>query len=255
MGVDLTRGKIEQSLTCPLHNRKFPESICSSERDGLPIQLECTEKAGMVFVFLGEHDGEDFPGRINDGVMSFISTFDYPAPFQMVGLNGFDIHHLEIVHKRKLSSTPEVEILDDIGIRINYQASIAGNHLRDRMLRLFNFESVDININSYAASILQFDHKKINAQTLLCLQPVEKNRTRIYLRTILLKKKQNLLTYIMASAVQRSIIRFLKQDFDPLWDSRFLPDGMLDPEDEYAIEWLKHYNAIPKIAVVKEEEE
>ena len=253
MGVDLTRGKVDQHLTCPLHNKKFPEVACQRERDGLPIQLKCTEEAGMVFVFLGNHEEEPLPGKIRDGAMSFLSTYDYPAPFQMVGLNGFDIHHLGIVHKRQVSTEPEVEILDELGIRINYQAAVAGTHLRDRLLRLWKIDSVDININCYAGSILQFDHKKINAQTLLCLLPVEKNRTRIFLRTILLEKKKNPLTFLMASVVQLSIIKFLKQDFEPLWDSRFMPEGMYQPEDNFAIQWLEHYDAIPKVSVTIEE--
>lgn len=249
MGVDLSRGKVGASLVCPLHNRKFPESSCDQQRDGLPILLETNERAGIIFVFPGERASLPFPDDISAGCQSFLATYDYPAPFQMVGMNGFDVHHLGVVHKRELTEAATVEIKDEICISIHYKAAISGNNFRDRILRFFNFDSVDICINSYANSILFFDHKKIGAQTLLCLLPVEKNRTRIFLTTILVNKASSLKNHLKCYLIQKSIIKFLKQDFDPLWESRFMPEGLTLPEDEMAILWHQHYDDMPKISV------
>ena len=249
MGVDLSRGSVDSSLTCPLHNRKFPESSCSEKRDGLPIELPVCEKSGMVFVLLGENENLPFPGEIYSGCESFIATYNYPAPFQMVGLNGFDIHHLDIVHGRSLSEPAIVKVEGEIEISINYKASISGKNFRDRFLRFLKIDSVDICIHSFGNSILLFDHKKIGAQTLLCLQPVEKNKTRIFLRTILINKSWSILNRLKTHLIQKSIIKFLKQDFHPLWNSRFMPEGMTEAEDKFALQWKRHYEKMPKISV------
>ena len=254
MGVDLSLGEVGHGLTCPLHKRTFPESSCGEKRDGLPIILESCDQSGLVFVFLGNYKNEALPGKFYDGVKSKTSTYDYPAPFQMVGLNGFDIHHLEIIHKRSLTDQPVIKVIDQLGISINYKAAISGNNLRDKLHRLLNINSVDICIECYGGSVLLFSHKKIKAQSLLCLLPVEENRTRIFLTTILIDQNKSFLNRLKVSLVQRSIIRFLKQDFEPLWNSRFKPQGMTEPEDHWAIVWNEHYNSIPKLSVVIEEE-
>lgn len=255
MGVDLSLGTVDTHLTCPLHNRKFPESSCSAKRDNLPITFDSKEEAGIIFVLLGEKGSKAYPLEIAQGCQSFVATYNYSAPFQMVGMNGFDTHHLDIVHNRKLTEPAKVEIIDESSISINYKASVSGNNLRDRMLRFLNFDSVDICIMSFANSLLLFDHKKIGAQTLLGLLPVEKNRTRIFVTTILTGKSRSLVNRFKSYLIQKSIIKFLKQDFKPLWGSRFMPEGMAQPHDEFAIIWHNHYEGIPKISVCREDEE
>ena len=264
VGADLCQGFVSDNhLVCPLHHWHYDRNgihrtsenniLCQKKR---LLALPVEERWGMVMVFLGRHADYPLP-HVQEGVKLLSAPVfikDYPAPYQMVGLNGFDEHHLGPVHGRQLLAPAEIDVISDREIKISYKARVAGDNFRDRLLRKIGAGSVHIGTHCIGGSLLFFRHHKYDASVVFGLLPLSENRTRLF---IALQRPDNGALRILrklAMRIQRIfVINFIRDDFSALMHSRFAPEGLTPEKDRTMYAWCEHYRKLPLFDLEDEE--
>lgn len=257
-GANLCHGTVNgNQIQCPLHHWRYDydgrsESATRHRVDTLRA-LTVRESGAVVYVFLGKETLYDVPVHNEHVHTSSVFSRNYPAPFQMVGLNGFDERHLGPVHGRRLLGKPEVTVQSRFCISINYKARVAGTCLRDRFMRLVGAGDVDITTISHGAGILIFRHLKYDVSVILGMLPIDPANTRLFLYLQVPKSKNSSIrrvaTHVKFFVQKRIIMNFIKDDFDALIHSSFSPDGLQEDTDRCMLQWLEHYRNLPFLAV------
>lgn len=257
VGADLSQGFVSGAhLACPLHhwryNRQGETQMSGPYRKCTPRQLlslPVVERWGLIFVFLGREADYPLPNftDVPESVSSSIFTSDYPAPYQMVGLNGFDEHHLGPVHGRKLLSPATITTPSNDEIVIRYQAQIKGDRFRDKCLRRLGAQTVDISTHCIGGSLLFFRHHQYDCTAVFGLLPLEEHKTRLFIG-LHRPHRQHGIKWIkrLSLSVQKAfVMHFVRDDLKALMNSRYQPEGLVADHDRTMIAWRHHYDQLP----------
>jgi len=256
IGADLSNGHVESEfLVCPLHHWKFGTNG-QLNMDGHKCQLKqvltCEEYLGIIFVKLGENLPA-LPKLDYQKVSSKVFVYNYPAPYQMVGINGFDTQHLLPIHGRKLIEEPKVSVKSAQTLSIRYKAKVIGKGIRDRLFRLFGLLEVDVDIDCSGGNFLIFHHHKVKASTYFTLMPIDEKSARIFVVTNREKPKgfmSSIKHRILVEIQQLLIVNFIKEDFEALWNSEFRPENLLHSQDESMKIWVEHYQKLTRTSIL-----
>ena len=256
-GVDLRTGAVREGrVVCPMHGWRFdPDGQgLPPERNGKCLQIEhlqVEEYLGVLYAFFGKREPFPFPKRIaQDRVLcTRAKRFDFSSPYQMVGMNAFDTQHLWLVHRRKPVEPPVVQTHSTTHISILYRAAVAGDFLRDRLLRWTGLREIEVEVHSYGGSVLVFEHHKVGAYAYLSMMPKGDEKVLVYMAICREKSnrwlddrlKQALLT------VQGSLMRrFAMEDLEVLQHAKFQTANMDPVFDRTPIQWLGHYHDLSR---------
>ncbi len=256
-GVDLRTGSVQDGhMVCPMHGWRFgtdghgwhPEQ----REECLRIKhLQVEEHLGVLHAFFGDGEAFPFPKRLpqEKALHTRASRFDFATPYQMVGMNAFDTRHLWPVHRRKPTAPPVVQSHSATHISIHYHAAVAGDHLRDRLLRWSGLREIEVEVHSYGGSVLVFEHRKVGVYTYLSMMPRGDAGVSVFMAACRERTGHPLEDLLKRAllGVQGTLMRtFAMEDLEVLRHARFSTENLDPVLDETPIRWLDHYQALPR---------
>lgn len=144
MGAHLRHARVDgEALRCPLHDWRISAAAQGRCR---AAGHEIQEARGLVFVWQGAgapgalpvpHDAERF-------AWTTAQPLDLPTDWRAMVVNGFDLTHLEAVHKRRLRAAPEIERLAHGPIRMRYVSEVTGEMPSDRAMRWLSGDRIEV---------------------------------------------------------------------------------------------------------------
>lgn len=262
-GADLSLGTIQgDCLVCPMHAWRFTLDgrAIHSNRFGKEIiadHLIAEEYMGIVYAFWGKSDPFPFPKRwaTEDAFHSHVYLFGFSAPYQLAGVNAFDIQHLGPVHRRKLVAAPEIDVHSPSHISIRYKAEVAGRDLRDRLIRLVGLRGVDIEVHSHGGSLLIFEHRNAGVSAYISMLPQGDHYTRVFLSIVRRRSNQpfaNILKRPVQWLENFFFCLFAADDLKVLRNARFVTKNWDPHLDAPLIRWWAHFQSMPTHEVCKQ---
>jgi len=172
MGAHLSHGDIVgEDIRCALHHWRFGlngkimegKSACPSLK-----RWEVCERFGLVFIFLGESEGNPLPSpsKPDQYVWTTSNPIELNADWRNMVINGFDMPHLNAVHHRQLIAPAEFEVLDGNRFRLNYVSSVTGNSLSDSLMKWVSGNEIHVTQTCYGPTVIvetNLGHTKTSA--------------------------------------------------------------------------------------------
>ncbi|MEQ1506098.1 MAG: Rieske 2Fe-2S domain-containing protein [Myxococcota bacterium] len=236
MGADLGAGWVDQGrIVCPLHGFGFgPDGACDRAGvDGLR-RYPTAESCGAVFVHpaADPDDGPDGPPpdapTWPDLVWRFVHTERVPVPWAAVMVNAFDLHHLQIVHRRALVEEPVFEQPGPDRLRMRYVTRVVGTGASDRVMAAVSRDRVSIALTCVGGPVMvvEADLGRIRTAAIAGLVP-DGDGTTIHLAVGVPPG----LARPLATWIARWLyLTFLRRDIPALAGARLDPRSTL-PED------------------------
>ena len=141
MGAHLGRARVDDDgLQCALHHRTVKDAGC----------FRAEERFGLVFLTRG-----DFRGALPDVahreglVFSAAAPVSVKVPWANFVLNGFDVPHLEAVHRRRLRAPVRIERHAD-SVSLDYETAITGVGLSDLVMKVLSRNHVKARMSCFA---------------------------------------------------------------------------------------------------------
>lgn len=266
IGADLSRGFVDQELlVCPLHNWAFDvkgqcKNIpCQKEIPVNAIQaaIPCKEHYGIVFAFLGDKANFDLPyfQDTDNYIASHARIVEIDSPYEMAGANSFDEQHLEAVHRRKVIGRQQITSTCSNHFAIEYRAEVTPHTLYDKMLHMIGKKQVNMALDCWGGNLLLFKHLGTANQMMISLLPIDENKSRAFITTVLPRGKNKLLIPFKWFAVRVLNIftmMFVKQDVVALQGIDFKFTTMLPEADNTMIKWYQYWKSLPRVSFDKD---
>jgi nitrite reductase/ring-hydroxylating ferredoxin subunit len=157
MGADLAAGWMAgERFVCPLHGLSFgPDGQC--DRRGVePVRpFPAQESCGSVFVHPGAPSGPaPRAERWPDLVWAPARAERTDLSWQAIVVNAFDVHHLQVVHRRALVREPELDRPGPDRLRMRYATQVLGGGLSDRLMGAFVRRQIDIQLTCVGGPVM-----------------------------------------------------------------------------------------------------
>jgi phenylpropionate dioxygenase-like ring-hydroxylating dioxygenase large terminal subunit len=157
MGADLGAGWLQgDRFVCPLHGLSFgPDGQCD-RRAVEPVRpFPVQEGCGSVFAHPTSPSGPaPRAERWPDLVWAPARAERVELSWQAIVVNAFDMHHLQVVHRRALVREPELVELAPDRLRLSYATRVTGRGLSDRLMQAFVRDHIDIWVTCVGGPVL-----------------------------------------------------------------------------------------------------
>jgi len=263
MGGDLSRGDVTRNgIRCPIHGWEFAvngKRLCDigsgDERSGAcQPSLPCTERHGIIFAFFGSDVLFDLPEPEESVFLAPVHVRDFDARYDVPTIFGFDSEHFDTVHNRGIDS---MELYskgaNHLGTRI--RATVDGTHLRDRIMRAIGLDTIDTDIDFWAANLMLGHHKRSNTYAFLASLPLGDHKLRMFVAVMQRRPSGGVLRQWLGRLqflfVQPVVMGFVSQDEKALKGVRFDPERCWLSDNPGVQRWLAHFRTLPKIEAAK----
>lgn len=260
MGADLSRAQVVgDGVRCGLHGWIYGTDGVCRHVPGTPHGTEARlkrlavhEAGGIVFVWPGPTPAWPFPDL--PGIMmpraARPRVIAFECPLEAVGLNGFDIWHYSIIHRRRVRPGIEIGRHADHHISLCFTADVMPGRFHDDMVIRLGSSQLDVKLDYWGGNIIYVRNVKSNYLAMIALAPLGLGRCQIYI-AVFIERRDGL-----AASVSQSIrleifrwvaYRFLKSDFPYVAGMR-PSDGMLiDGKDDLAREFWLWWRKLPRL--------
>ncbi|MBX7099494.1 MAG: Rieske (2Fe-2S) protein [Myxococcaceae bacterium] len=241
LGTDLTKGSVDgDGLTCPMHAWKFDGSGACVEAPGYAqpkrrlAQYPVLERYGAIFVATSpevrfEPAFVDLPE--SQAVSRLGAPFDVGCAWHVAAANSYDIRHFATIHRRSFHSEPELSLASPSQLQIRIHAGATGDGLRERVIRSWGKNSVQIRITNHGGTLLTVESRvrSMALHVLVSLYPLASG-TRV--RTLFAIPRSGPLDALKLRWSMGRSLSFIAQDLAVLDGARLDPEHVV-PEDEH----------------------
>lgn len=260
MGTHMKSGKISGNhLICPLHHRRYGyDGKCkkvpgSNEipENAHSISLPVHEEVGIVFVFLGREASFPFPEFRRAGSQKAYSrpaSYDLNTPYQSVLFNGFDTHHLECIHSRRILTEPVFKH-DKFILTAEYSMGVVVNSFYDWLVKILSTEKNDVHLECYGGNVLIITNDKTKDNILITSYPVNYKQSRIFLTSVTEKKSDfSFGQWLRLKITTWMGVRFLRPDILIIDDMRPHVRNFFPHQDKGATVFWNYWDQLPRDA-------
>jgi nitrite reductase/ring-hydroxylating ferredoxin subunit len=235
-GVDLAHGDVVGDvLRCPLHHWEYTNRCVripgAARAPRTVARYHAAERFGMIFLHLGANPSSPVPGfSVEDDRLHFRAgkPVEIACPWYVPVANAFDMGHLETVHRRALTSTPEITYPDPATFHVRYTTAVTGDGWSDRMMRALSGNDIRVRVTCSRGAIIMVESaiRRWRGYLMVCLRPTSKGVSFLPLFGVPRGALQSLHARVAASLFTAFLIR----DVQALSGIRF-PAGFLDNQD------------------------
>ena len=261
MGADLSRGRvIDERLQCPLHGWTFGhDGGCTyldrdGQRDGGQLgALAVCEVGGIVFVWPGASPEWPFPELT--GLQSCRAARPrlehLPCPMEAIGLNGFDIWHYGIVHRRKVRPDARVHSRQPHHLGLKFNADVLPGKPYDNLLIKAGYGELDVQLDYWGGNLIFVRNQSGGYLALIALAPDGGAHCQMYLGVF--AEKRETITQAVLQQAMLEIFRwvawnFLRSDMPAVSGMRPREGALVSGKDDIAKQFWHWWNALPRIA-------
>lgn len=241
LGTDLTKGQVDgDGLTCPMHAWKFDGSGACVESPGYAqprrrlAQYPVLERYGAIFVATAPDVGFEpaFVDLEASKALALVGEpFDVGCAWHIAAANSYDTRHFATIHRRSFHGEPELSQPGPAQFQIRIHAGATGNGLRERVIRGWGRNSVQIRITNHGGTLLTVESKvrSMALHVLVSLYPLASG-TRV--RTLFAIPRGGLFDSLKLRWSMGRSLAFIAQDLRVLDGARLDPDHAV-LEDEH----------------------
>jgi len=263
MGADLGRGQVQgEALECPLHGWRFTTSGRCIHIPGLPQppadialhSLVCRERYGVIFAFWGGRPAFELPtppGMDEELVSSAVFTLDMEMEYHTPSLNTFDIQHFERIHNRRFVSKPDITLLGEFCLRIDYEAEILKKRWVDHVMAVVSSANTKVTIDCWGSSMLFLRNEKTGFGGLVTMLPVETGQSRVFIVALKQRRVGASLTgrvfdRIFVGLAAQLMRSFLHSDVRAITHMRPFRGYWIDGLDDGAQRYWDYWQQLPR---------
>lgn len=257
-GVDLTRGDVVgDRLRCPLHHWEYSDR-CEKIPGQAPIprllgqnHYRIAERFGMIFLYLGSDPAWPIPGfSVDDGTLSFRSgaAITVDCPWYVPVTNAFDMAHLQTVHRRVLTSVPEISFPDATTFRVDYSTAVTGDGWSDRTMRLLSGNNIRVKVTVAGGTVVLVESSIRNWRGYLMasFRPI---RNGVSILPIFGVPRRSLGLHRLYARLSAALFSaFLSRDVHVLGGIRF-PSGFADTNDAVITACYRYLCQLPEYGI------
>lgn len=235
-GVDLAHGSVVGDvLRCPLHHWEYtdrcvriPNAIRAPRTFA---RYHVGERFGMIFVHTGAVPVAPIPGfTVDDERLHFRAgkPVEIACPWYVPVANAFDMGHLQTVHRRRLTTDPEITHPDARTFHVRYTTSVTGDGWSDRMMRAMSGNDIRVDVTCSGGAIILVESRirERRGYLMVSLRPTANGVSILPLFGVPRRGLHTLHARVAASL----FTAFLTRDVAALSGIRF-PAGFLDNQD------------------------
>ena len=235
-GVDLAHGDVVGDvLRCPLHHWEYTNRCVripgATQPPRAPARYHAAERFGMIFLYTGALPRSPIPGfTVEDDRLHFRAgrAVEIACPWYVPVANAFDMGHLQTVHRRRLTSTPEMSCPDERTFHVRYTTSVTGDGWSDRAMRALSGDDIRVSVTCSGGAIVLVESaiRRWRGYLMVCLRPTAGGVSILPLFGVPRGGLHRLHARVAASL----FTAFLTRDVQALSGIRF-PAGFLDNQD------------------------
>ena len=235
-GVDLAHGSVVGDvLRCPLHHWEYTDRCVripgAARAPRLPARYHAAERFGMIFLHTGATPQSPIPGfSAADEELHFHPgrAVEIACPWYVPVANAFDMGHLQTVHRRRLTSTPEITYPDARTFHVRYTTAVTGDGWSDRAMRLLSGNDIRVSVTCSGGAIIMVEStiRRRRGYLMVSLRPTAGGVSILPLFGV----PRGTLHALHARAAAALFTAFLTRDVQALSGIRF-PAGFLDNQD------------------------
>jgi nitrite reductase/ring-hydroxylating ferredoxin subunit len=235
-GVDLAHGSVVGDvLRCPLHHWEYTNRCVRVPGAVRPprtfARYHAAERFGMIFVHAGANPTAAIPGfSVDDGELHFRAgkPVEIACPWYVPVANAFDMGHLQTVHRRALTSTPEITYPDPRTFHVRYTTTVTGDGWSDRAMRALSGNDIRVSVTCSGGALIMVESliRKRRGYLMVSLRPTEHGVSILPLFGV----PRGGLHALHARVAASLFTAFLTRDVQALGGIRF-PAGFLDNHD------------------------
>jgi nitrite reductase/ring-hydroxylating ferredoxin subunit len=260
MGADLALAKIVRGgLQCGLHGWKYgPDGVCTrreGEEPHTPVRLPrlaTYEVGGVVYVWTGASPDWEFPTLpgIETPTAARPMVADLDCPMTAIGLNGFDISHYSVVHRREPAGLPEVRSLSSTHLGLSFTANVRGGRRYDDLLIRLGYGALRVQLDYWGGNLIFVRNASGGYLALLALAPLGPNRCRLYLSVFseIARGRFTRLAQGVVLELYRLIAwRFIQPDIPVVSGMRPVEGLLVAGRDDVARRFWKWWRDLPRL--------
>ncbi|HVG23696.1 MAG TPA: Rieske 2Fe-2S domain-containing protein [Thermoanaerobaculia bacterium] len=235
-GVDLAHGSVVGDvLRCPLHHWEYTNRCVripgAARAPRTPARYHAAERFGMIFIHTGANPDYAIPGfTADDAQLHFRAgkAVEVACPWYVPVANAFDMGHLQTVHRRRLTSTPEIDYPDPRTFHVRYTTAVTGNGWSDRAMQRLSGNDIRVDVTCSAGAIIMVESsiRRWRGYLMVSLRPTAKGVSILPLFGV----PRGGLHALHARVAAALFTAFLIRDVQALSGIRF-PAGFLDNHD------------------------
>lgn len=235
-GVDLAHGTVAGDvLRCPLHHWEYTDRcvrIPNTMRAPRTVaHYTAAERFGMIFVHTGADAPSTVPGfTVADEQLRFRAgrPVEIDCPWYVPVANAFDMGHLQTVHRRRLTSDPEIARPDPRTFHVRYTTAVTGGAWSDRAMRLLSGDDIRVSVTCTGGATITVESRirRRRGYLMVSLRPTATGVSILPLFGV----PRSGLHALHARVAASLFTAFLTRDVQALGGIRF-PAGFLDNHD------------------------
>ena len=151
MGAHLIHGKvISETIRCPIHHWKFSTegSPTGSKTATTPAKTwHIEERFGLIFLFLGNSTPPPplpVPNQPDQYRWIAGEVIELETDWHSMIVNGFDMPHLNAVHKRQLVEPAKIEIVPGKQLTLTYKSRVTGHSANDLVMKWLTKDKISV---------------------------------------------------------------------------------------------------------------
>ena len=260
MGADLSRGRVvDDGLQCPLHGWTydsdggcaFLEAAKQSSKGRLDA-LATHETGGIVFAWPGKEPDWPFPDLPNlkspRAARPRVETL--PCPLVAIGLNGFDIWHYGIVHRRKVRPGAATSSTMPHHLGLNFTADVLPGKAYDNLLIKLGYGELSVRLDYWGGNLILVRNQSGGYLALIALRPHGESHCQIYLGVFAEERSTlagRVILNLLLEVFREVAWRFLQSDVPMVTDMRPRDGVLVAGKDDIAAEFWRWWKSLPRL--------
>jgi len=262
MGTDLSRGKVvDNTLVCPFHHRAFDIQGSLKEVPGstkVPrncdlATLPVREQFGLVFIFLGKSETFEFPAfsRVDQkAAYSRAMTKTMNTPYHALLFNGFDTHHLGMIHNREVREPAVFSNESIFHYGADFVMHVAVEKFYDVLIRWTGADVSPVHLDCWGGNFVVITNHRTQDNVMIASYPISRTKSRIFLVAVSEEETGGFFKRLMQRIRLRVTaylgMAFLKPDEDIIENMRPDIKKLSADLDEGVIRFWSYWEKLPR---------